>query len=450
MDKRQADLPAGLWKHVSAANVMDFSVVAYFFASKIAAAHQVPVGIINATWGGTPIEAWTSEEGFAEFPEQLSTIAKNKDSSYINSLRKRAAGIGSGTPAKRPVDKGQEEKWYDPSYQTKEWRNMAIPGYWEDQGIKNLDGVVWFRKEVEVPASMTGKPAKVFLGRIVDADECYINGSRVGNTSYMYPQRRYAVPEGLLKAGKNIVVIRVTNNSGRGGFVPDKAYQLIAGKDTLDLTGYWQYKVGQVFMPVRGMGSGVGGIQASHQPAALFNAMLSPVIPFSLKGFAWYQGESNAGKPEAYSGIQPAMIKDWRTKWAMPAAPFFVQLPGFMDYSYVPGESGWAMFREAQAKSLAIPNTAMAVAIDLGEWNDIHPDRKKEVGERLALAAEKIAYKKDVVYAGPTLLSSVAEGNKIVLTFSNSGSGLVTNDGEPVSSLLLPEPTSNLFGPKLL
>lgn len=436
MQQPAADLPAGSWKHVNSANVMDFSAVAYFFAKQLEAAHHVPVGIINATWGGTPIEAWTSEKGFAAFPAQLDIIARNKDTAYLNGLRKRPGNVAVGGIAKRPVDKGQEEKWFDVAYQPKGWRNMAIPGYWEDQGVKNLDGVVWFRKEVEVPASMTGKPAKVFLGRIVDADECYLNGTRIGSTSYMYPQRRYAITEGLLKAGKNILVVRVANNNGKGGFVPDKPYEMIADKDTIALTGYWQYKVGQVFTPMRGMGG--GGITANSQPAAIFNAMLAPVIPFSVKGFAWYQGESNTSKPEEYARIQPAMILDWRTQWQIPNAPFlFVQLPGFMDYSYQPGESGWARFREAQAKSLTLPYTAMATAIDLGEWNDIHPDRKKEVGERLALAAEKIAYKKDLVYTGPTLQSSVIDDSTIILTFSNTGSGLTTNDGEPVSEFAI-------------
>ncbi|WP_114792639.1 sialate O-acetylesterase [Niabella yanshanensis] len=438
MVQPQADLPGGSWKDVNPANVMDFSAVAYFFAEKIAASHNVPVGIINATWGGTPIEAWTSEKGFANFPGQLSIITKNKDTVYLNNLRRKPGNNNGGLLAKRPTDKGQDEKWYDLSYQPKGWRNMAVPGYWEDQGVKNLDGIIWFRKELDIPASMTGKPAKMFLGRIVDADECYLNGVRIGATSYMYPQRRYPVAGGLLREGKNVLVVRVTNNGGKGGFVPDKPYQLIAGNDTVELTGYWKYKVGQVFTPLRGRGGSGGSIVANSQPAAIFNAMLAPVIPFSVKGFAWYQGESNTGKPQEYAQIQPAMIKDWRNQWQLPDAPFlFVQLPGFMDYSYVPGESGWAMFREAQARSLTVPNTAMAVTIDLGEWNDIHPDRKKEVGERLALAAEKMAYKKDIVYTGPTLQSSVKDGNKIMLTFSNTGGGLITHDGEPVSEFAI-------------
>jgi sialate O-acetylesterase len=279
---------------------------------------------------------------------------------------------------------------------------------------------------------MTTIPAKVFLGRIVDADALYVNGKQVANTSYMYPQRRYALPAGTLKPGKNLFVIRVTNNAGKGGFVPDKPYQLIAGTDTIDLKGYWDYKVGQVNIPQRGFGGGGGGIAAQNQPAALYNAMAAPLINYTIKGFLWYQGEANTGRAEEYARLQPAMIADWRSKWQQPSAPFlYVQLPGFMEMNYLPVESQWAAFREAQLKSLSVPNTAMAVAIDLGEWNDIHPDRKKEVGERLATAAMNVAYgEKNIVPAGPLYQSSIINGNKITLTFNNLGAGLITNDDE--------------------
>ncbi len=155
------------------------------------------------------------------------------------------------------------------------------------------------------------------------------------------------------------------------------------------------------------------------------------LVDYTIKGFLWYQGESNAGRPDEYAKLQPAMIDDWRTKWKEGNLPFlFVQLPGFMDYNYLPSESQWAMFREAQAKSLSLPNTGMAVAIDIGEWNDIHPDRKKEVGDRLALAAEKIAYGENIVYSGPLYQSQTIQGNKIIISFTNTGTGLTTNDDE--------------------
>jgi sialate O-acetylesterase len=432
MDGPQKDVLPSSWKWANPENIRSFTAVGYFFAKELYQQYHIPVGIINASVGGTPIEAWTSEEGFKAFPEILNTIKKNKDTAYLNSFARRTGGGGRAPRA--PQDKGLTGAvpWYDVNYIPKGWKTIAIPGYWEDQGIKDLNGVVWYRKEVDIPASMTGKPAKVFLGRIVDADVLYINGKQVGTTTYMYPQRRYTVPADLLKAGKNIFVVKITNNNGKGGFVPDKPYSIFSGTDTIDLKGWWQYKVGEVFMPREGFGGGGGGpIAAQNQPAALYNGMIAPVTNYAVKGFLWYQGESNAGKPTEYAKLQPAQIADWRSKWNSEALPFlFVQLPGFMDYNYVPSESSWAAFRESQLKALAVPNTGMAVAIDLGEWNDIHPDNKKDVGKRLALAARKTAYNEDIVYSGPLLQSAAVVNNRIELTFSNTGGGLITSDGE--------------------
>ncbi len=426
----QNDVPNAQWKSAVGEDIRPFSAVAYFFAKKIHAKYNIPVGIINASVGGTPIEAWTSEAGFADFPAIKATIEKNKDTTYINSLNRRPTPTGN-RPAP-PVDLGMAgtTKWFEPSYAPKGWRPINVPGFWEDQGLKDLNGVVWYRREIELPASMTGKAAKVFLGRIVDADELYINGKQVGKTTYQYPQRRYAVPADVLKPGKNVFVVRVTNTVGKGGFVPDKPYCIFAGADTVDLKGTWQYKVGTAYRPFSGGGFG-GGINAQNQPTALYNAMVAPEIDYAIKGFCWYQGESNAGKPEEYTKLLPALINDWRGRWNQGTLPFlYVQLPGFMDYTYQPSESGWAVLREAQLNALSVPNTAMAVAIDLGEWNDIHPDNKKPVGERLALAAMKTAYHEDLVYSGPTYQSATTDGNKIVISFTNIGGGLITNDGE--------------------
>jgi len=430
----QSDLPTGNWKPAVGEEVRPFSAVAYFFAKKIYEKYKVPVGIINASVGGTPIQAWTSEQGLKDFPALLTTIGKNKDTAYINSFNRRPTGNRPPTP----VDAGMaaSPKWYDPAYTPKGWRMINVPGYWEDQGIRDLNGVVWYRREITIPASMAGKPAKVFLGRIVDADELYINGKQVGNTTYQYPQRRYNVPSDLLKAGKNIFVVRVTNTNGKGGFVPDKPYCIFSGADTIDLKGYWEYKVGVVFPPVSG--GGPGGISAQNQPAALYNAMVAPEINYTIKGFCWYQGEADTWQPRQYEKLMAALINDWRNKWQQGTLPFlFVQLPGFMEYNYLPSESNWAGLRESQLKSLAVPNTGMAVAIDLGEWNDIHPDNKKDVGERLALAALKLAYKEDLVYSGPLYESSTIEGKKIVIRFTNTGSGLMTNDSEAPSSFAI-------------
>jgi len=430
----QDDLPTGSWKSAVGNDVRPFSAVAFFFARQIYEKYHVPIGLINTSVGGTPIEAWTSEEGLKDFSSLINTIQKNKDTAYVNNINRRAL---SNTTRPSPNDLGMigEKKWYEVSYVPKGWRPINIPGYWEDQGIKDLNGIVWYRREIDVPGSMIGQPAKVFLGRIVDADVLYINGRQVGNTTYQYPQRRYNVPADVLRPGKNIFVIKVTNTAGKGGFVPDKPYLLIAGLDTLNLKGFWQYKVGEVYRPG---GGGSGAIVAQNQPTALYNAMVAPLINYTIKGFVWYQGEANTNRAEEYAKLQPAMIADWRNKWKQTDAPFlYVQLPGFMDYNYLPSESNWAMLRESQLKSLSVPNTAMAVAIDLGEWNDIHPDNKKDVGERLALAAEKIAYGENIIYSGPIYQSSKVEGNKIIISFTNTGSGLITNDGEELGEFAI-------------
>lgn len=432
----RGDLPAGNWKSANPQDINRFSAVAYFFAKTIYEKYHVPIGLINASVGGTPIEAWTSEEGLRSFSAIDKTVQKNKDTAFINGINNRAAAAAANKPMQQ--DKGLMEapKWFDNGYIPKNWRTINIPGYWEDQGIKDMDGVVWYRREIEVPASMTGIPATLFLGRIVDADYVYINGIAAGNTGYQYPQRRYALPAGLLRPGKNIFVVRVVNNAGKGGFVPDKPYYLAAGGQTIDIKGEWFYRVGEVFDPHR---ESVAGISLQNQPTALFNAMIAPVINYSIKGFLWYQGESNAGKAAAYTDLLPALVADWRHQWKQGDLPFlYVQLPNFMEAAYLPAESQWAMLREAQLKALRLPNTGMAVAIDLGEWNDIHPDNKKDVGTRLALAAEKIAYsEKDLVYSGPLFETAVVAGNKITIHFTNTGTGLVSNDGEPLSQFAI-------------
>lgn len=422
------DLPTGYWKAANPQDILQFSAVAYFFARKIYDRYKVPIGLINASVGGSPSEAWTSEEGLQAFPDIFNTIQRNKDTAWFNETNRKA--MASQPARSTEMDKGLAANipWYSVDFVPENWRTINIPGYWEDQGIRNLDGVVWYRKEIEVPAAMANQPARIALGRIVDADYLYVNGKLVGNTTYQYPQRRYQLPAGTLRAGKNVLVVRVINQAGKGGFVPDKPYYLAAGQDTIDLKGTWLYKVGEVYKPVRP----AQVMSAQNSPTALYNAMLAPTTNYTIKGFLWYQGEANTSNAKEYAALMPALIKDWRNKWQQGDLPFlFVQLPGFMEVNYLPSESQWAATREAQLKTLAVPNTGMAVAIDLGEWNDIHPDNKKDVGERLALWALNKAYgDSNIVYSGPLYASHQVDGNKIILNFHHTGSGLITKDGE--------------------
>jgi sialate O-acetylesterase len=437
LQKPEEDLPRGNWKSANPNDVKRFGVVAYFFARDLYERYHIPIGIINASVGGTPIEAWTSEAGLKEFPDIMTTLQQNKDTAYVNPINRAAQKANVAWSKRKVEDKGLTEsvRWYDTTYVPKGWHTINVPGYWEDQGVRDLDGVVWYRTEINLPAQCKGMPAKISLGRIVDADFLYVNGVLVGNTGYQYPQRRYEVPTNILKAGKNILVVRVLNNNGKGGFVPDKPYALFVNNQSFDLKGYWQYKAGEVYdkrEPVR-------SISAQNQPAALFNGMVAPLINYAIKGILWYQGETNTGQPEIYQKLLPALIQDWRKQWQQPTVPFlFVQLPNFMEVNYSPSESSWARLRESQLKALSEPNTAMAVAIELGEWNDIHPGNKKPIGDRLALAARNLTYgEKDLVYSGPLFESAQIDGQKIVLRFTHVGSGLITYDGEPLQQFAI-------------
>jgi sialate O-acetylesterase len=427
----QKNLPSGGWKSANPKDVLTFGAVSYFFATEIYKTQHVPIGLINASVGGTPIESWISEEGLEDFPGLTEIVQQNKDTSYVNNRLRRSV---ANDAVREEADKGLSEpvKWYNPGYIPKGWKNINIPGYWEDQGLGDLNGVVWYRKEIDVPATMTDIPAKLFMGRIVDADLVYLNGEKIGNTTYQYPPRRYDVPGGILKPGKNIIVIRVTNTLGKGGFVPDKPYFLTANGQEIDLKGDWEYKVGEVFKPVENQES---GFSIQNQPASLYNGMIAPVRNQAIRGILWYQGESNTGNPGAYAELFPALINDWRNQWKDDSLPIlFVQLANYMDRDFLPVESKWAELRDAQLKALSLPNTAMTVAIDLGEWNDIHPLNKKDVGYRLALGARHLSYgEKELVYSGPICHSPSIQGDKVIIQFDHTGSGLVSIDGEPLS-----------------
>jgi sialate O-acetylesterase len=388
-----------------------------------------------------PIEAWMSADAFKDFPGETAQIKNFRDTAYMNNLTRRMQTAGRTAPSRMimEADKGISGpvKWTDPAYVPKNWHQFWMPGYWADQGVKNLNGVLYFRKEVDVPASMTGVPAKLFVGRIIDADSTFVNGKFVGGITYQYPPRRYDVPAGLLKPGKNIIIVKVINTAGKGGFVPEKNYSLNAAGQRIDLRGEWTYQVGQVqprvtFAPgaVRD-NNGPQPVNAQNAPTGLYNTMAAPAVNYAIKGFLWYQGESNGGKAAAYAKLLPALIADWRTKWGEGNIPFlYAQLPNFMEVDYSPGESDWAQLRQSQLAALSIPNTGMAVTIDAGEWNDIHPLDKKDVGERLALWAQHLAYgAKDLVCSGPIYQSSTIEGNKVILSFSHTGSGLIAKDG---------------------
>ncbi|TGE06181.1 sialate O-acetylesterase [Hymenobacter fodinae] len=427
----KADLTGGSWVSTTPQNVLKFSAVAYFFAKEISAKYQVPVGIIKDAVGGSPAEAWLSADALKKFPTYEQQGAKYRDSALVASIRQReGAAVADWYKRLHQTDQGEQPgqpKWSAATYDATGWATMNVPGYWANQTpLGPVNGVIWFRKEVDVPASMVGQSGRLELGTLVDADSTYINGQLVGTTGYQYPPRKYDFKPGVLKAGKNVIVVRLISNGGRGGFTMDKTYQLAAGGQTIDLRGPWQYKLGATMSPTPGTTT------FQYQPGGLYNGMIAPVLPYAVKGVLWYQGESNAGHPEDYQALLSSLITDWRQQMQRPNLPFvYAQLPNFMAVKKEPSESGWAALRDAQRRTLTVPNTAMAVLLDVGEWNDIHPLDKQTVGHRLALAAQLVAYgEKKVVGMGPLYQSMQVNGNKVTLSFTNTGSGLVAKGGD--------------------
>lgn len=412
-EKPNEDVSSGEWLAVNPQNIAKFGAVGFFFAAELYAKYKVPIGLINSALGGSPADAWISEGEIKKFPEHYQELIKFKDKKLIAQIEAADRKNSSEWFALLNRTDAGLKRWSAENLDDADWQTMNVPGYWADEPLGNKNGVVWFRKEIAVPKSLTGKPAKLLLGRIVDADSVFINGEFVGTTSYLYPPRRYLLKSSVLKEGKNVIAIRVINNSGKGGFVLDKPYSLIVGTDSIDLKGKWRYKLGAEMKPM------MGGTTIRWKPVGLYNAMIAPLTNYAIKGALWYQGESNTKNPSEYFPLMQTLIADWRSKWDQGDFPFIlVQLANFMEEKNEPGESTWAEVREAQLKTLRLRNTGLAVAIDLGEWNDVHPLNKKEVGRRLALQAMDVGYReKNIIPSGPLFESVKKSRDKLVVSF---------------------------------
>ncbi len=423
------NIPGGEWKPVRRDTIFDFSAAGFFFAKQLYETYSVPIGLIQTAIGGASVEAWMSRESLSGYPEELKAVDQFRDADFVSQLEE------SQNDRERQYQEKLDRadlglcpdgcKWYEEACDDSDWQTLQIPSYWEDEGVSMQHGAIWFRKSFNLEASLAGKPARLFLGRIVDADCAYVNGRFVGNTAYRYPPRKYDVPAGLLREGKNTVVVRVLSFRGKGGFITDKPYWLLFGDRKVELAGEWKYRVGaeapelpdRVFL---------------HQiPVGLFNGMLAPVSEYEVKGVLWYQGESNTARPETYEELFVRLIECWRKQLKRPDLPFLsVQLPNYVETEEMRAVGKWPLLREAQRKALRVPGTAMAVTIDIGEWNDLHPHDKQNVGRRLALAARKVAYGEDVTPMGPVYQAMERDGKRLLLNFSNTGSGLISKDGE--------------------
>ena len=384
----QADLPDYVaWKPLTQENVMNFSALGYFFAKAMYEKNSIPVGLINSSWGGTPVEAWISEEGLKEFPKYINDKRQYEDDAYLKSI-KQTEGLSFyrwNTSLYRG-DAGLHEAtpWYAANYNDKDWKTVDLFSTdWGTNGLNPINGSHWFRKEVEVPQDWNGKEATLRLGCIVDADSVYVNGTFVGTISYQYPPRIYTIPAGVLKAGKNTVTIRLISNNGYPHFVKEKPYKIICGNEEVSLQGEWKYRLGASMPPAPGM------MFFCYKPVCLYNAMIAPLQNYGIRGVLWYQGESNVDRRNEYAALLTVLIADWRSTFDNPELPFYiVELADFLSKDDVSGRQAWAEMRKEQAKVAETNrNTRLIRNSDLGEWNDIHPLDKKNLGQRAAESA---------------------------------------------------------------
>lgn len=422
------DLSGGDWKICSRETAGNFSATAYFFARELYRQLHVPIGLINTSWGGTHVETWTSRGAFEQSEEFKSMIATLPSGDGLTAVigQKKAALLKTITALQGPLPaSGEEEQYKNASYADSGWAHMKLPGLWEQAGLglNDLDGIVWFRKTIEVAEEDAGKPAVLELGKIDDADETYINGVKVGATKGYSEARHYTIPAGVLKAGKNVIAVRVEDVSGGGGIYgePGELTITMAGK-TIALAGDWSFRIATVSIS--------NAVNPNSAPTLLFNAMVSPLIPYTIRGAIWYQGETNTGRAYQYRKAFPLLIRDWRGRWGLGDFPFyFVELSSWNanNGNSVQG-SAWAELREAQAMTLALTNTGMAVTSDIGNAKDIHPKDKQDVGWRLAAIALNNCYGQKAEYSGPVYQSMQTDGNKVILTFTHTGSGLAAHD----------------------
>jgi sialate O-acetylesterase len=424
----QKDIKGGSWEIAEPKKAGKFSAVAYFFARKLHQELNVPIGLITTAWGGTFIETWTSKEAFQGSDEFKSMIAFmpsiSADSLYKLKLIKQKTDIQKWQDKVLPEP--LLSNWNQPAYDDAKWNKLNAPGIWENQGLSGIDGVLLFRKSFTVDAANAGKPALLELNKIDDTDITYVNGIKVGETDNAYYFRKYVIPAGILKAGNNVVAVRINDNGGGGGFRDELPMQITVGSQVESLRGEWQYAIESIKqnLPSSDLGP-------NEYPSVLYNAMLRPLIPYAIQGAIWYQGEANTERAWQYRKAFPLMITDWRKQWQQGDFPFyFVQLASYDDGGSTHKDLGyrWAELREAQTHTLSLPNTGMVVATDIGEPKDIHPRNKQDVGLRLAQVALNNTYKKNIVSSGPMYQSMKIEGSNIIVSFSNIGTGLMTTE----------------------
>jgi len=413
----------GSWKVVSPGTADWLSAVAYYFARRIQPNIHVPVGLVVDAVGGTPAEAWTSEAALRPL--------KDFDIPLAELARLSAEGAPEyGNYVMHWYDQydiGQKAHWEAPDLDDSDWKTVTVPGGFAELGVPDTPAVVWFRKDITLPDPLPQGRTMIFLGSIERMDTVYINGTSVGGSAWVENPRAYPIPNGVLKPGRNVVAIRVLKTKPVGGSLgkPAELHLTLADHTNIPLAGQWKAKLSVDARPPHPLP--IGYENWPVMPTVLYQGMLAPIAPLSITGAIWYQGAQNSERGYQYRRLLPAMIADWRTLFDQGNFPFYiVSLPAFGQRSSVPIDDAWAETRESQAIVAAtVPNSCLAVTIDTGDPNNLHPKDKQPVGDRLAFCVLAKYYGQHVAYSGPTLKSVKRQRHSIRLRFAHTDGGLV-------------------------
>ncbi|WP_346862778.1 sialate O-acetylesterase [uncultured Draconibacterium sp.] len=423
------------WEKCDPNTIKSFSATAYFFGREIHKKLHVPVGLIHTSWGGTVAEAWTSKNSLLTLGDFDATMERisHMEGSQESLTKQFEAETEQMQREIMEADLGLDNDkavFAAPDFDDSDWTTIDLPGMWEATSLGNYDGSTWFRKEVTLTPALAKSKLTLQYGAPDDYDEAWFNGVKVGENKTWDQLRQYEIPAELVKAGKNVITIRVYDSGGGGGFMGEtKDFQLLSDNgQSLPIAKNWLAKKGFDFKDIKTIPV---SLSDPSQPTVLFNAMINPLLPYTIKGAIWYQGESNAGRAFQYRKLFQTMITDWRQQWNLGDFPFyFVQLANYQPRNAQPVDDTWAELREAQTMALSLPNTGMAVAIDIGNPLDIHPGNKQEVGRRLALNALAKTYAQEVAYSGPMYKSVEVKDNTIEISFSDIDGELSTSDGK--------------------
>jgi sialate O-acetylesterase len=430
----------GSWQVSTPEIAPRFSAVAYYFGVKIQEALNVPIGIIHSSWGGTPAEAWTSRSALAARPETkpLADRFGTEQSPDAEQRYERAiAEWKSKVYCKDPGIQGMAQRFAELEFDDAKWQELEVPGLWQEKGLA-INGAVWFRRSFVTKQEDLKNDFELELGPIDDFDVTYVNGQKVGGLGSDNPDawstpRKYRIPKSALRAGKNVIAVRVFDHFGGGGFhgAPNALRVFPVGRVEMaqSLAGKWRYFV-EWSVPHPGKlleqePRPPAGATNQNSPGVLFDGMIAPLVPYGLRGAIWYQGESNVGRAVEYRALLPTLIGDWRARFGSDLPFYIVQLANFLPRKHEPGDSAWAELRDAQAAvATSVPRSGLAVTIDIGEASDIHPRNKRDVGERLALVALAKTYEKPGEYSGPVVESVRSEKGKLRVTFTHADGGL--------------------------